>query len=81
LKFKLFDFMLGVSTNYKLKIYLNKKIFVQLIPNEKISGFLRGFDQFLNLVLDNAYLIEKKEKKFIGTVLVRGERVISLGNF
>lgn len=73
--------MLGVGTNYKLKLYLSKKIFVQMLPEKKISGILRGFDQFLNLVLEDSYVVDKGVKKFIGTVLVRGDRIISLGNY
>jgi len=71
--------MIGVGTNFKLKLYLSKKIFVQLIPDNKLIGTLRGFDQFLNLVLDNCYLLDNFGKKYIGTVLLRGEMIISLG--
>jgi small nuclear ribonucleoprotein (snRNP)-like protein len=73
--------MLGVGTNYKLKLYLSKKIFVQMLPEKKIYGTLRGFDQFLNLVLEDSFVLDKNTKKFIGTVLVRGDRIISLGNY
>ena len=73
--------MLGTGTNNKLKIYLSKKIFIQLIPDRKISGILRGFDQFLNLVLEESYEFEKEEKKFVGTLLIRGNMIISIGVF
>ena len=53
--------------NFKLKLYLSEKIFIQLISDQKVSGILRGFDQFLNIVIDDAYIIDKKEKQFIGT--------------
>ena len=54
--------MPSINANYKLNLYLSKKIFVQMIPERKVSGILRGFDQFLNLVLDEGYIIEKKKK-------------------
>jgi len=54
---------------------------VQLIQDRKISGILNGYDQFLNLVLDDGFLIENKNKIRIGTVLVRGDMVISVGNY
>jgi small nuclear ribonucleoprotein G len=73
--------MLGVGTNFKLKLYLSEKVFIQLISNQKITGILRGFDQFLNIVIDEGYIINKKEKKSIGTVLIRGDMIISLGKF
>ena len=71
--------MLGVGTNFKLKLYLSEKVYIQLVSNQKITGILRGFDQFLNIVIDEGYVINKTEKKFIGTVLIRGEMIISLG--
>jgi len=73
--------MLKVKTNYKLKSYISKKIFVQMIPDRKISGILRGYDQFMNLILDEGILIDKQEKKSIGTVLLRGDMIISLGSY
>jgi len=73
--------MLGVGTNFKLKLYLSEKVYIQLVSNQKITGILRGFDQFLNIVIDEGYVINKTEKKFIGTVLIRGDMIISLGKF
>ena len=73
--------MLGIGTNFKLKLYLSEKIFIQLISNQKVSGILRGFDQFLNIVIEDGYMIDKKDKQFIGTVLIRGDMIISLGRF
>ena len=73
--------MLGIGTNFKLKLYLSEKIFIQLISDQKVSGILRGFDQFLNIVIDDAYIIDKKDKQFIGTALIRGDMIISLGKF
>jgi small nuclear ribonucleoprotein G len=64
-----------------LKLYLSEKVYIQLVSNQKITGILRGFDQFLNIVIDEGYVINKTEKKFIGTVLIRGEMIISLGKF
>lgn len=73
--------MLEVGTNHKLQSYLSKKIFVQMVPERKISGILKGYDQFLNLVLDKGFLIENKNKTFIGTVLIRGDTIVSIGNY
>ena len=73
--------MLEVGTNHKIKSYLSKKIFIQMVPDRKILGILKGYDQFLNLVLDNGFLIENKKKIFIGTVLIRGDMIISIGNY
>ena len=34
--------------------YMDKRLFVNVQANRKISGVLRGFDIFMNLVLDDA---------------------------
>jgi len=73
--------MRGLKPNFKLNYYLSKKIYVQVLPSRRISGILRGFDQFLNLVLENGYLIEETRKTFLGTVLIRGNMIISIGNY
>ena len=52
-----------------------------MVPERKISGILKGYDQFLNLVLDKGFLIENKNKTFIGTVLIRGDTIVSIGNY
>ena len=33
---------------------MDKLLFINLQGNRKVSGYLRGFDIFLNLVLDDA---------------------------
>lgn len=42
---------------------------VSLNANRQVTGVLRGFDQFMNIVLDNA--VDEKNKTDIGMV-VRG---------
>lgn len=39
--------------------YLDKRLFVQLNGSRKVIGVLRGYDVFLNIVLDEA--VEEKE--------------------
>ena len=52
----------------------------QLVGKRKICGTLRGYDQFMNLVIDEATeLISLTERNPIGTVVIRGappERVM-----
>ncbi|KAI6251553.1 Small nuclear ribonucleoprotein G [Erysiphe necator] len=43
----------------ELKKYLEKRLFVQLNGSRKVIGLLRGYDVFLNVVLDDA--VEEKE--------------------
>jgi small nuclear ribonucleoprotein (snRNP)-like protein len=57
--------------------YLDKKVFVQLNGSRKVVGVVRGYDVFLNIVLDDAF--EEKdggEKVKLGMV-VRGFHSLS----
>ena len=52
---------------------------MQLNGSRKVIGVLRGYDVFLNIVLDDA--VEERdggEKERIGTVVVRGNSVVML---
>lgn len=53
--------------------YLDKRLFVQLNGSRKVIGVLRGYDVFLNIVLDEA--VEEKdggEKVKLGMVVRLG---------
>ncbi|KAK3299749.1 uncharacterized protein B0H64DRAFT_316099, partial [Chaetomium fimeti] len=59
--------------------YLDKRLFVQLNGSRKVLGVLRGYDVFLNIVLDDA--VEEKdngEKAKLGMVVIRGNSVVML---
>ncbi|CCJ29390.1 unnamed protein product [Pneumocystis jirovecii] len=61
----------------ELKKYMDKKVFLMLNGSRKVIGVLRGYDVFLNIVLDEAF--EEKEggeKCAIGTVVIRGNSVV-----
>jgi len=63
----------------ELKRYLDKRLFVQLNGSRKVIGVLRGYDVFLNIVLDEA--VEEKpngDKVQIGMVVIRGNSVVML---
>ncbi|KAL8679157.1 MAG: hypothetical protein Q9186_004548 [Xanthomendoza sp. 1 TL-2023] len=63
----------------ELKKYLDKRLFVQLNGSRKVIGVLRGYDVFLNVVLDDA--VEEKaggEKVRLGMVVIRGNSVVML---
>ncbi|OBZ76738.1 Small nuclear ribonucleoprotein G [Grifola frondosa] len=38
----------------ELKKFMDKKLFIHLQGGRKVSGTLRGYDLFLNLVIDDA---------------------------
>jgi small nuclear ribonucleoprotein G len=63
----------------ELKKYLEKRVLVQLNGSRKVMGILRGYDVYLNIVLDEA--LEEKaggEKVRIGMVVIRGNAVVML---
>ncbi|KAK0355159.1 Serine/threonine-protein kinase smg1 [Friedmanniomyces endolithicus] len=62
-----------------LKKYLDKRVEVQLNGSRKVMGTLRGYDVFLNIVLDEA--TESKannEKVRLGMCVIRGNSVVMM---
>ena len=65
-----------------LKNYLDKRLRIKLNANRIITGKLRGYDQFMNLVLEEAIQINSNnennnnENEDLGTIMIRGNSVI-----
>ncbi|XP_015694719.1 U6 snRNA-associated Sm-like protein LSm7, partial [Oryza brachyantha] len=49
-----------------------------LNANRVVIGTLRGFDQFMNLVVDNTVEVNGNEKNDIGMVVIRGNSVVMI---
>lgn len=49
--------------------YLDKLVFVNMQGNRKVSGYLRGYDIFLNVVVDDAREETTADKVNCGTVV------------
>ncbi|KAJ8025465.1 Small nuclear ribonucleoprotein G [Holothuria leucospilota] len=63
----------------ELKKYMDKKLLLKLNGKRQITGVLRGFDPFMNLVIDEAVEDTRTgEKNEIGMVVVRGNSIILL---
>lgn len=56
--------------------YLDKKLNIKLNANRRVIGTLRGYDQFMNLVIDKAEEVTKTGNISIGTLMIRGNSVI-----
>jgi len=56
---------------------MDKKLKLRLNGNRDVIGMLRGFDQFLNLVLVDA-VNDTSEETPTGMVVIRGNSVVSL---
>ncbi|KAF3631158.1 putative small nuclear ribonucleoprotein G [Capsicum annuum] len=61
-----------------LKKYMDKQLQIKLNANRQVVGTLRGFDQFMNLVIDNTVEVNGNEKNEIGMVVIRGNSVVTI---
>lgn len=63
----------------ELKKYMDKRLSLRLNGSRVINGVLRGFDPFMNLVIDEAVEVTKRNQQIpIGMVVVRGNAVVLL---
>ena len=62
-----------------LKKYLDKRVLVRLHGNRKVTGVVRGYDHFMNVVLkDGAEEHYDGSSTAIGQTVVRGNTVVNL---
>jgi small nuclear ribonucleoprotein G len=62
-----------------LKKYMDKNMIVKLNGNRKVTGILRGYDQFMNLVIDNTVEeVSPTERNEIGMVVIIGNSVVMM---
>lgn len=55
---------------------MEKRLAIRLVGKRRVNGYLRGYDQFMNLVLDDAVEeVSKTEKHDIGTIVLRGNSI------
>eukprot|EP00040_Diaphanoeca_grandis_P001813 m.19654 g.19654 ORF g.19654 m.19654 type:complete len:76 (-) comp12550_c1_seq1:690-917(-) len=62
----------------EIKKYMDKKVQVKLNGNRVVSGVLRGFDPFMNIVIDQAVEENSVEKQDMGMVVLRGNSIIMM---
>merc|ERR1712042_426992 len=63
----------------ELKKYMDKKIHLKINGGRAVEGVLRGFDPFMNLVLDDALEFTKAgDRNYIGMIVLRGNSVVML---
>eukprot|EP01082_Thalassiosira_pseudonana_P013870 g12632.t1 g12632 contig6:2307105-2307861(+) len=62
-----------------LKRFMDKRLKLSLNSNRKVTGTLRGYDAFLNVVLEEATAEKAGEggsSENIGTIVIRGNSII-----
>ena len=58
---------------------MDKRLAIKLNGNRTINGTLRGFDQFMNLVLDETVeQVSATEQNSIGMVVIRGNSIVMI---
>ncbi len=69
-----------------LRKFMDLRVDLRLNANRHVAGVLKGYDQFLNIVLDNAIEIKEgkngaeAEKRELGTIVIRGNSVVMWEN-
>ena len=58
---------------------LGSHVELLLAGDRRVKGTLAGFDEHLNIVLNEAAELTGASEKPLGTVVVRGNHVISVG--
>ncbi|KXN72303.1 putative membrane-associated protein [Conidiobolus coronatus NRRL 28638] len=63
----------------ELKRYMDKRIQLLINGNRKIRGILRGFDPFMNLVIDESVQFgENMSDKDVGMIVIRGNSIVTI---
>merc|ERR1739848_963276 len=63
----------------ELKKYMDRKLSLKLNGNRGVTGILRGFDPFMNLVMDDCVEVvpgNAQQQNHIGMVVIRGNSVL-----
>ncbi|POM61098.1 Small nuclear ribonucleoprotein G [Phytophthora palmivora] len=56
---------------------MDKRLSLKLNGNRKVTGVLRGFDQFMNVTLDETVEeVSATESNRIGMVVIRGNSIV-----
>ncbi|KAE8098572.1 hypothetical protein FH972_016625 [Carpinus fangiana] len=61
-----------------LLVISKERLTFKLNANRMVVGTLRGFDQFMNLVVDNTVEVNGNERNDIGMVVIRGNSVVTV---
>ena len=57
--------------------YLDKRLDITLNCKRKVAGILKGYDQFMNIVLDHSLeILVGNDTRELGTIVIRGNSII-----
>ncbi len=58
---------------------MDLRVDLRLNGERRVAGIMKGYDQFMNVVLDDAIEIRqgnKVEKRNLGTIVIRGQSIV-----
>eukprot|EP00831_Metopus_contortus_P016393 TRINITY_DN16872_c0_g1_i4.p1 TRINITY_DN16872_c0_g1~~TRINITY_DN16872_c0_g1_i4.p1 ORF type:complete len:112 (+),score=9.04 TRINITY_DN16872_c0_g1_i4:132-467(+) len=59
-----------------LSRYMDKRLDIRLNCNRHVAGTMKGYDAFMNIVLDSSIeIISKTKTKELGTIVIRGNSI------
>merc|ERR1711990_881423 len=76
-----FEFCIIMSKAHppELKKFMDKKLSIKVNGGRKVEGILRGFDPFMNLVVDDAIEYRKDSSSHtMGMCVIRGNSVLMI---
>ncbi|XP_071513040.1 uncharacterized protein SNRPG isoform X1 [Panulirus ornatus] len=69
----------SAASDYDFTPYMDKRVMTKLNGGRVVEGTLRGFDPFMNLVVDDGVEVRKTgDRVRIGVVVIRGSSIIML---
>ena len=60
----------------ELRQYMDKQVEVHINGGRRVVGILKGYDPFMNVVLDEAFWVKSRdERQKLGTIVIRGNAI------
>ena len=57
---------------------INQKLSLLLKDGRSIEGKLTGYDEYMNMVLEEVEEVNSETKRRLGTIILRGNNVVSI---
>ena len=72
----LIDVYILIPLKLSLSLVQDKRLRLSLNGNRKVVGVLRGYDAFMNIVLEEAVDENSSNTPTIGTIVLRGSSIV-----